>query len=1146
MQVNTFSMGRCKSIAFSVRWAVLLVMALLCHSISTHAAGKDHAGSGVFFDHVLGTVIDSTGRPIEGVTIMVKGGKKAVSTNAKGQFAIEANEGSVLVVSSAGYLEQQLKVTGQTITISLKENGRMLEEVYVGYQRVRKTDVTGAMSSVKASEMNLSTPTIGQALVGKVAGVQVAQVSGAPYSGIKIRVRGTGSINASSEPLYVIDGYPVGGNIMSGPGNSTNGTGGYNSAQSGNDLFINPEDIESIEILKDAASAAIYGSRASGGVVLITTKKGRTGKGTLTYDLQVSRQQLAHKVKLLNASQFADLFVDGRNNAYKDILIANGTGWNDAYLSDDNATRVKKAGQTPTGCSVCIISDLYDFPTHTIKQPKYNTDWQDVLYSNVTAQRHNLSFAGGSQNTRYLISGGYLDQPGILNSTYQKRINLRANIDADITPKLKISSNVFVTNTDNREVEEGRFDHGPILGALVYMPVFPAFNPDGTPITADQGASKQFDGYTYSFQGIENPLVQAQRVNITRKGTRAMYQMSASYEIIRDLLFKVNVGGETYQEKYEYYYPTSLSNGINPPGSPQSILAANAAAQNLNTQDKLAEFMLNYKKTFGKHRFDALAGYTAQETKQDLLAVAAKDFTSDNIPDITAVGSTPGDFSMQTNTGKTSSTLLSYLGRVVYSYNSRYVLTGSYRRDASSRFGPANKWGQFGSVAAGWTLSNESFYHNWLGANSMLKLRASWGLTGNNNLPSNYAFEQDITGAGGVVVGNNVYNSNWAGALADPKLGWESTSQFNFGLDGAVLNNRVSFNVNYYISKSYNLLLNRPISATGNTSGATTILTNLHNANIHNEGVDLQVDVKAVQSKNFNLSFTGNITANKNRVVSLGGASEIQVAGAERQYVTHITREGDPIGSFYGVKVAGMVREKDLAAVNSDLAVYKANGNKFPTGYKLQAFPISTSSSTPLEAGDLYFKDKNHDGVITDADKDIIGSPYPDFTYGFGINANYKMVDLSASFNGSQGNKIIDGQDYYIRNMEGSGNNYIQVDQRYRSEARPGNGHEYRASRGGTQSNSTRLSDFYLQNGSFLRCTNITAGINLGQLVDLKKAVIAGLRFYVSVDNVFTITKYLGYNPEVDYNNGANLTPGVDYGKYPLMRSFNTGIKVQF
>ncbi len=306
------------------------------------------------------------------------------------------------------------------------------------------------------------------------------------------------------------------------------------------------------------------------------------------------------------------------------------------------------------------------------------------------------------------------------------------------------------------------------------------------------------------------------------------------------------------------------------------------------------------------------------------------------------------------------------------------------------------------------------------------------------------------------------------------------------------------------------------------------------------------MDVKAIQGKDFNLNFSGNVTFNKNKVVSLGGASEIQVAGAERSYITHVTREGAPVGSFYGVKVAGMVREKDMPGVNADLAAYKANGNKFPAGYKMQGFPISTFSTTPLTPGDLYFKDKNGDGIITDADKDIIGSPYPDFTYGFSVNASYKVVDFNASFNGSQGNKIIDGQDYYIRNMEGSGNQYSIIDQRYRSEARPGNGHEYRSSRGGSQSNSTRLSDYYLQNGSFFRCTNLTAGLNIGQLVDLRKTGISGLRWYVSVDNVFTVTKYLGYNPEVDFNNGSNLTPGVDYGKYPLARSFNTGVKVTF
>jgi len=1091
---------------------------------------------------ITGVITDENNKPLAGVNVTIKNSKAGVITDADGKFTIEANKGATIIISTAGYLQQEIKVDGSNIVIKLKEDVKLLEEVSIGYQRLRKSDVTGALSSVKAKELNLSAPTLSQALVGKVAGVQVAQVSGAPYSGTKIRVRGIGSINASSEPLYVIDGYPVGGNVSQGQGNGGNSTNGYNPATSGNDIFINPDDIESVEILKDAASAAIYGSRASAGVVIITTKRGKMGKGKFAYDYQLSDQQLANKVKLLNATQFADLFVDGRNANYKDILISKGITWSDAFYSDDNATRNAKAGQTATASSVSIIKDLYDFAAQKIIAPKYNTDWQDVLYDNVLVQRHNLSFSGGNAGTRYLISGGYLDQPGILNSTYQRRLNLRVNIDADLSKKLKTSTSVFVTNTNNREVQEGRFNQGPILGALVYMPIFPAYNPDGSLALANVGAGAQTDGYAYAFQGIENPLALAQRVKITRKGTRATYNANATYEIIKNLSAKINLGGETYSEKYEYYYPTNLSNGINPAGSSQSILAANASAQFMTIQDLLGEFTLNYKKQFGKHTIDAIAGTSSQETNMDVVAVAAKNFTNDLVPEITAGGSSAGDFSKLSNTGKTTTTLMSYFARAIYSYDKRYYLTGSFRSDASSRFGPLNRWGQFGSASIGWNLSNESFYHDWLGKNSSLKLRASWGLTGNNNI-GNYKYEQDLTGSGGQVIGGTVYNATWAGGITDANLGWESTAQYNFGIDATVLNNRLSVIVNYYTSKSYDLLYNQSISA---LSGATSILTNLHNSNIQNKGFDLQLDAKIVQTKDFNLNFSGNITANKNKVVSLGGASEIQINGAERSYITHVTREGAPVGSFYGLRVAGMVREKDMTNVNADLAVYKANGNKFPQGYTVKGFPISTYSTTPLNPGDLYFVDKNGDGLITDADKDIIGTPYPKFTYGFGVNLNYKIFDFSASFNGSQGNQIIDGQDYYIRNMEGSGNQYEVIDQRYRSEAQPGNGHEYRASRGGSQSNSTRLSDYYLQDGSFFRCTNITFGIDLTPLKFTKKLGITGLRWYTAVDNAFTITKYLGYNPEVDFNNGSNLTPGVDYGKYPLARSFSVGAKVQF
>lgn len=1087
---------------------------------------------------VSGTITSESNEPLQGASVLAKKSGKAVMTDAKGQFTVAVAANEVLVITYAGYAAQEIVVGEQTVVnVKLKEDAKMLEEVSIGYQRLRKSDLTGAVSSVKAKELNLTTPTLSQALVGKVAGVQVAQVSGAPYGGTKIRVRGIGSVNASSEPLYVIDGYPVGGNVSQGPGNGTNATNGYNPSTSGNDVFINPDDIESIEILKDAASAAIYGSRAAAGVVLITTKRGKQGKGRLNYDYMAGINQLAKKVDMLDSYGFAQLFVDGRNGAYKDQIIAKGITWNDAYFSDDNAARIARLGSNPG--NITIIKSLYDFPTQTVLKPQYNTDWQDELYRNALMQRHNVSFSGGNNNTRYLVSGGYQDQDGILKFTYQKRINLRANIDADVTPKLKVSSSMFVTDINNREVQEGRFHQGPILGALVYMPIFPVYNPDGS--YALGNAAIPIDGYNYAFQGIENPVALADRVKITRKGTRGTYNANATYEFFPGFSGKVNIGAQTYNEKYEYYYPTNLSSGANPPGSPTAIRAANTSAQTITMLDKLAEFTLNYKKKLGKGDLNVLAGYTAQESTSDIVSVGANGLSNDLIQEITARGADATNFYLNSGTGKSVTTLVSYLARAIYSYDNKYYVTASFRADASSRFGPENRWGKFPSVSAGWNLSNEKFYDDWLGAGSSVKLRASWGLTGNNNI-GNYRYEQNMAGSSGVVFGNTVYTSTAAGNVADSKLGWESTSQYNFGADLGLLNNRLNLMVNYYISKSYDLLFSQNITA---GSGSTTILTNLRDAEVRNTGFDAQVDARIIATKDFTFNVSGNITTNKNKVMSLGGASPIYSAGAERQYTTHVTMVGQPIGMFYGIKVKGMVRQSDMANIAADNAALLPN-NTFPAGYKLKGPPRSSYSATPLNPGDLYFEDVNGDGIVNEADKQIIGSPYPDFTYGLSLSASYKQLDFTASFNGSQGNDVIDGQDYYIKNMEGSGNNYVQVANRYRSEAEPGDGKIYRASRAGTQSNSTRLSDFYLQDGSFFRCTNITLGYSLSNLAVVKKLGLSSLRVYGSVDNAFTITNYLGYNPEVDYNNGANTTPGVDYGKYPLMRAFNFGVKMQF
>lgn len=1043
---------------------------------------------------ISGKVTDESNQPLPSVIIHEKTTRKSTTTDGDGKYSISVNEGDILVFNFIGYAPKEVTVNGQT-SLDVKmtvQNSQLKEVVAIGYQSVRKSDVTGAIASVKSAELNLTAPSVGQALVGKVAGVMVSQVSGAPYASTKIRVRGIGSANASTNPLYVVDGYPM-----------------------DNDVFINPEDIASIDILKDAASAAIYGSRASGGVIMITTKRGQEGKGKFEYNIQTGINQLARKVKLMDADQFSQLLVDARNNSYQDFWVNGGHTWNDAMRNDDNATRVANVGNAN---AVQIDPRVYDFAGQKIIKSKYNTDWQDLLYRNAVFTRHNLSFSGGKDDVRYYISGGYQNQDGIILNTGVKKINLRANIDGKVNAKLKVGLNVSYTNNQNKETEEGRWDHNPIMAALLMLPTARPYDDNGK-ILKNEVASLSS---TYGYNSFENPLAIAKEINISRNGNRATYNAYAIYELLPALTFKVNLGVQSYTEKYNYYYPTSLSSGASAPFSVEAKNAANAKAQNRNYLDKLGEYTLNYNKQLNKHKIDVLAGYTAQKTVTDFLDIRAKGFDNDRVQNITGKGADAANFTLNTATN-TTATLLSYLARVNYNYDGKYFLTASFRTDGSSRFGPQNKWGTFPSVAAGWNISNESFYHNWLGENSTLKLRASWGLSGNNNIPD-YAALQVMEKPTGTVFGNGIANGTYAGGTKDSRLGWESTSQYNTGLDIGLLNGRVTVIANYYMSYSYNLLFNQSVSG---IYGTPSILTNLRDSKIRNKGVDLQVDTRVIDGKDFHLNFSGNISVNRNKVLDMGGGSTIITAGAERSYKTHITEEGQPVGMFYGFRVLGIATEAN---------------------YKTLA--QSASSTNPLHPGDLYFFDKTNDGVVNDADKDVIGNPYPKFTYGFNLSATYKEFYFMSSFNGSKGNQVLDGQDYYLYNMEGSGNQYEDVAGHFRSGTEPGNGHVFRPSRAGTQSNSTRLSTFYLQDASYFRCTNATIGYNfkfrfLQQRLGISKATL-----FASVDNAFTITKYKGYNPEVDFNvnssTNSNLAPGVDYGMYPLVRAYNLGAKLAF
>ncbi len=1068
---------------------------IVCYALSAIAQDRQ----------VKGKVTETaTGELLAGATVQVKGTSTGTMTDVNGEFTLSVPEQATLVFSYIGYKTTELFAGSNTvINIALENDLQALQEVVVvGYQTMRKSDITGAIASVKSSELNLTTPTVGQALVGKVAGVQISQVSGAPYNTTKIRVRGTSSINASSDPLYVIDGYPANG-----------------------DLFLNMEDIESVEVLKDAASAAIYGSRASGGVVLITTKRGKEGKTTVTYDFQFGVNQLARKVDVLNAGQFFDLFVDAHNKTYKDLMISQGKAWSDEYVHDDNATRTNRTNNVNAN-TIRIPDYMYDFATGTIKKPEYDTDWQDELYRKALNNRHNLSITGGRNGIRYAVSGGYHNQEGIMLNTDMVKYNLRSNIDIDVSKKITLGANLAYTDTKGNEVTEGRFHQSPVLTALIYLPFLKAYNEDGTPAQYEMSSQSS----DYAFQSdIENPIAYTQMVKNFRKTTRATYNVYGQYKIIEPLTAKLSFGTYNYTNNWEYYRPTSITSGVNAPYSTQAITAANAQNTRIDERDYLTEFTLNFNKRVSNFNLSGVIGASSQSHIRDVIAVTANGFTDDKVPYITGGGSDASNFSRGSSTGITQHAMASGFGRVNVSYLERYHLTASFRGDGSSLFGPKNRWAYFPSVSGGWTISDESFYKSLLGESSSMKFRASWGVSGNNGIGT-YNYQQ-VIGKAGVPIGNAVQTAMYPGAFRDDKLGWESTSQTNIGVDLGLFNGRLQVIANYYDSYTYNLLFSKSITA---VSGSTTMLTNLPDSKINNRGFDLQLDGRIASSRDYEVRAGGNISVNRNKVLDLGGGSTILTRGAERGYDTHITMEGQPIGMFYGYKVAGMVKtQAEADAINDSPDVH----DNIPAR--------SAAQSTKIQPGDLYFEDTNKDGIVNDLDKTIIGSPHPDFIYAFNLSGRYKKFDISVSANGTHGNKVLDGQNYYNLNMEGSGNQYAVVDQRFRTPENPGNGEIYRAARGGTQSNSTRLSTFYLNDGSFFRITNITLGYNWNT-AELTKNRVFSVRIYVSSDNLYTAQKYRGYNPEVDYNNGGNLTPGVDYGKYPLMRSFNAGLQVQF
>jgi len=1084
---------------------------------------------------VSGTVTAPNGDALVGASVIVKGSvARGVVVDVTGAYTIVASEGETLVYDCLGYVSKEVKVgKNKTIDVVLSEDAEFLQEtVIVGYSPMRKSDFTGSIASVKADELAKTPATVGQSLVGKVAGVEVRQSSGAPGAGVEIRVRGVSSLNGAS-PLYVVDGYPA-----------------------SEDVYLNPQDIESIDILKDAASAAIYGSRAAAGVVLITTKRGSANqKATVTYDFSYGWQSSAHRIDLLNGREFAELYVDAHNNSYKAYCQKAGVEYNP---KDDNATRMAKTKSAGNTMSSSGLSPYFwDFAKNDYSSTAflYDTDWQSEYFQKAAGiMRHNVSFKGGTDKIRYMASLGYLNQDGIIAPSNHKQLNARLNLDAQVTKRLSVSMNYSMYDAGTRAAQaEGRnINDGATQCMLQSIPNVPCYNEDGSLAENAMMMLNKGDFYKQTFGldwtdsdagfGIgaaQNPLAIAQKIEKNTTAVRHNLSMSATYEFIKDLKLKIQLGRQWSSSRYTYYRPATL--GVNGyiPGYDDTTLEASYhyGYSDIDTNtDTLGEATLTYKKSWGSHRLDALAGFSMQRKSYDNFGMKAVSYPSDRIHDVSAATDTKAMEAR--NMSRAAWSLMSYLARVNYSYADRYTLTASFRGDGCSRFGAKNKWGYFPSVSAGWSLSNEPFFKDAFGDATNIRLRASWGMSGNNNI-GNYASIATIS-QGTTSFGTTSYVTNSEGGFVDAGLGWETTKQLNVGLDLGFFNGRLNLIANYYNSISTDILYSLPIPS---ISGSTSTKTNLGDAKIRNRGFDAQLDARIFEGE-FTWTLGANFSLNRNTVLSLGGAEEI-LTTTERSTQSHTTRVGYPIGSFLAFRTVGIMNAAQHKGVLADREVYLANGGKFPEGYTLKGPAVPSYDLEQLLPGCVIYNDVNGDKTIDNKDREILGSAYPDFTGGISTSLKYKGFDLSAVFSYSFGAQVINFNDFYIYNMEGSGNQYGIVRERYRSEEQPGNGYVPLALRHGNKNTGMKMSDRYIDDASYFRLSNLTLGYNFQKSV-LEKIKLQGLRLYVSGDNVFTATNYRGFNPEVNEKSSNPLAPGFDWGCYPLARIITAGLSITF
>lgn len=968
---------------------------------------------------VQGIVKDQTGETVIGASVMEKGTTNGTITGIDGDFSLNMSPNGTLVVSFVGYKTQEVQVKGQKqLQVVLSEDAEMLDEVVViGYGTMKKSDLTGAVSSIGNKDIKDSpVSNLGQAIQGKISGVQIVD-AGKPGDNVSIKIRGLGSIN-NCDPLVVIDGVPTDLGLSS----------------------LNMADVERLDVLKDASATAIYGSRGANGVVMITTKRGTEGKGKLAVSANYSFQNATNVPSLLNAAQYAELS--------NDMMVNSGRNPNPEW-----------ANPSELGAG---------------------TDWMDELLRTGVMQNYTVSYSGGNEKSHYYVSGGFLDQSGIVKSVNYRRFTFQSNSDAQVLKWLKFSNNItFSADTK----KSGSYNIGDALKAL---PIYPVKNEDGS--------WSGPDGNSEWYGSTRNPIGPTELNKSQTDGYNFLANLTAELTFTKWLKFKSTFG---YDAKF--WFIDNFTPKYNWKPTPTEETSRYKSDNKSFTYLWDNYFLFDH--TFAeKHRVGLMAGMSAQWNTNDYLNAQKNVFMFDNVHEMDN-----GEKMYAIGGNETEWALLSYMARVNYSYEDRYLLTATIRRDGSSRFGKKHRWGTFPSVSVAWRASQEKWFPKNDYIND-LKVRAGYGVTGSQASVGNYSYLASYNTSVypfGISSGNQT--ALVSSTLANPYIHWEEVAQTNIGFDASLFNSRVMFSFDAYLKETRDMLVKASIPITSGFEDTTTTYTNA--GKVRNQGIEMSLHTINLTGE---LGWETNLTAtyNKNKIKDLNSDVPYYINQINNSYVTMLAKDY-PINVFYGYVTDGIFQNQS---------------------------EVNTHAVQPgAEPGDIRFRDLNNDGVINDSDRTVIGNPNPSWLFSMNNSLSYKGFELSVFLQGIAGNKIYNANNIDNTGMAAAYNQTTDVLKRWQGE---GTSNSMPRAVFGDPNQNTRVSDRFVENGSYLRLKNITLSYTFPKQW-LQKAQIENARLSLSCENVATITGYSGFDPEVGIN-------GIDQNRYPISRTFSLGLNFNF